>query len=312
MKTFLTRTHISIIILILSLLGCGEEIPQSAIEQILKSDPVQSADIDVSTTQVTAVPAHIQEPLLAPDGEPIYHKYIDAGGIALVSTNNVDDRILQACREMILSLTGKHPRIRQTLSPENDFRIIIYDSGVESWDDLNIRIASTPVPIGFCSGSACAIPIEFDPEHAGFFGISMKIFLHEFAHAIHGALVTDNTIVPEFGQRLIEAYNEGLQSPKYKAYPDDYEYTSASEYWAELSARYYKALSSYLKNVKPPPGYEHIHDADEVRAEYLTVMQETYPKLLALLQDVYPQKMVRWQDLMVKYNLGPKEKYFWE
>ena len=29
-------------------------------------------------------------------------------------------------------------------------------------------------------------------------------------------------------------------------------------------------------------------------------------------RDVYPQKMVRWQDLMVKYNLGPKEKYFWE
>lgn len=165
-----------------------------------------------------------------------YNRYIDAGGIAIIGNEIVSDEFFIAARDIILEMTSKRTELREILTPEKSrFRMVLLPPATvvvsrELPEDRTLALSLTP---GSCSaGGLCFAMVQ---HH-----LDMRLFVHEFAHAIHFAIVGEfiNTepLDTDFDSRLKFAYETAIAENKWQG---DYAEENYREYWAEGVKLYY-------------------------------------------------------------------------
>ena len=172
-----------------------------------------------------------------------YTKYINADGIAIVSSDLVDDRCLQAARHIVLVMTAKLPGLRDALSIDQDssilgnlpFRFVITnlysDEEPQPFDPANptfpkhgdidadnlpeykgIARGNSRYWAGECGGIVCRASMGLPPPWKLKSGNQspdrvhgVRFAIHEMAHAIEHAIIQHN-LIPDFVERLEAAF----------------------------------------------------------------------------------------------------------
>ena len=158
--------------------------------------------------------------------DPFYKKYVDAGGIALVSHSDVSDEALWQARDTIAGMLSDRPDLLATMAA-NRFRVALYnpdagrraDAGASILPEVGGRGAA-----GFAASTYAGAP---EPENSGECAVTL---IHEFAHLVHHAILDYQPGGRTFDSRLRTTYqtaiNAGLWRGRYAA-------TNPSEYWAD-------------------------------------------------------------------------------
>jgi len=116
-----------------------------------------------------------------------YTKYIDADGIAIVSHEEVEDLLVIKAREAILTITSKHPELRNRLRMEQGFYMILVKNFITGWD--------VPEVVNLWFSSGCDVSHNLNaPGINGYCRARLKgrnyrsdrlwIFVHELAHVL--------------------------------------------------------------------------------------------------------------------------------
>ena len=160
-------------------------------------------------------------------------KYLDVGKMTITGSDKVSDDAFYTAREIILTITAKHPEILSKLSGYEFILVVPGESltaalGLDDRTSKSRGIALSPSEsLGFPGRFAAHIERKNRP--------SMQTFVHEFGHAIHYVV---SRMDPEFNPSLNSAYNQamklGLWADKYFT-PDNWklQYSPVDEYWAE-------------------------------------------------------------------------------
>ena len=220
--------------------------------------------------------AHVQSPPASLNVHAYYRKYLDAGGIPILSSNDVTDEELYQARETILAMLSDRPDILATMI-EFKFRVLIYPDRFEKGGRLTdlpefsgVNFSSRTVgaagetPYGWVSGS---------PEVARHCNHTL---IHEFAHQIEDALRLQPT-GQHFMSRLNSAYQAAMLSGLWQ---DRYASTNAFEYWAE-TVRAWLTPSQFAGWLGP--GYQKLEDYDPVGAALVAELLGT-PTALTFCQ----------------------------
>lgn len=116
-----------------------------------------------------------------------YTKYIDAGGIAIVSHEEVEDLLVIKAREAVLTITSKHPELRDRLQMEYGFYMILVKNWITGWNVpelVNTWLSSSctvtqnlhaPGVTGYCTARVKGSNYRSD---------KLWIFVHELAHVL--------------------------------------------------------------------------------------------------------------------------------
>ena len=148
-----------------------------------------------------------------------YKKFIDADGIAIVGSQNVDNMFFQMARHIVLVMTSKVPGLREALSANQPggiggddapFRLVLTNRHardvVNMPENLDLGLKSDDwlaIILGDFDGSLARADVYFwgnDENLAGH-----KTIMHEMAHAIESAIYARN-LVPNFYERLGTAW----------------------------------------------------------------------------------------------------------
>ena len=183
-----------------------------------------------------------------------YQKYIDAGGIAIMGSDFLEDAYFYAARAVVLKMTAKRPDLRKHLTPIREhrpltnavgnlrvprrtFRLILSHPEIEQIDIPEVR--SPRRKIGWCTLDKCLITVQREPLKNE---IHTSVLIHEFAHALHYAI---NRVDPTFEDRLKAAYDAVLGDPEsfWSGDPGAAALEGFSEYWAFSAERWFARLS---------------------------------------------------------------------
>ena len=220
-----------------------------------------------------------------------YHKYIDAGGIAIIgpsnrtSRNGIADEWLYAAREVILTMTSARPGLREVLSlgHEMGFRYVLM--GANIWADVSI-----PSELNLNVGSGFFRPLRgralaFGGVYFYYHGLgnSEEFFnvgtvAHEMAHAIDYAFDHYPHLFPDWGTRLTAAYEAAkVKAARGESYfpAGDYAMVNEMEYWASGASEWFTNLH----------GGDSPRIADEI---FRQQMLRSDPLLYGLLDEVFP------------------------
>ena len=148
-----------------------------------------------------------------------YKKFIDADGIAIVGSENVDEAFFQMARHIVLVMTSKVPSVREALSIDQPggisgddvpFRLVLTNPKAQDVVNLpeNLDLGLKPdswitVILGTFDGSLARADVYFWNNNENFAG--HKIIMHEMAHAIESAIYARN-LVQNFYERLGTAW----------------------------------------------------------------------------------------------------------
>ena len=197
-----------------------------------------------------------------------YTKYIDAGGIAIVGGDGVNDGLFQAARHVVLVMTSKVPGLREALAidapgvdnPNERFRLALLPGYEETASDLP-DMGDTGYGSIFAYPLAAA-QIVFLPESGG---PLVRFVIHEMAHAIHHTLIARPHLFPDFGQRLEEAW---LHEREQLGDRDVW------EFWAEF-------IDNHWLDEWNTPHYL----AEDPNHEF---RRKRHPRIVALAEEVFP------------------------
>ena len=94
--------------------------------------------------------------------ERIHNKWVNAGGIAILGTRWVTTTELEIARDIVLTMSSKHPDLREYLSFNTGFYILLYNQFKEDITYLpeysQINFGKKPVfALGIC-GNVCITP----------------------------------------------------------------------------------------------------------------------------------------------------------
>ena len=189
-----------------------------------------------------------------------YRKYLDAGGVPVLSSNAVSDEELYQTRTTILAMLSDRPDIHRTMAA-NSFRVLIYPDRFENnglitdlpefrGSGLSTRVAGAAgrTPSGWVAGG---------PEVARHCN---HVMIHEIAHLVEDAIKLQNG-GEEFMAKLNSAYQAAMLRGLWQ---DRYASTNALEYWAEL-VRTWLTPSQFAGWLGP--GYQTLEDYDPVGAD---------------------------------------------
>jgi hypothetical protein len=211
--------------------------------------------------------APVRPPPAALELSPFYEKYIDAGGIPVVSSHRVPDLALFKAREIIDGMLRKRPDIRRSIIAHQGRVAIIARSEVtthipeyadlyeqEPGEDWNVRArglgatVERPVTSAGAENVLCSVD---DVYHAG-----QNTLVHEFAHTIHklGLEFVD----PTFDESLQNAYSDAIT---HKRWAGTYAATHPNEYWAEGVLAFYDAKAEASR-----PDGNRVNRREELRA----------------------------------------------
>ena len=244
----------------------------------------------------------------------IYRKWINAGGIAVVGSNGVDDVELEKARDIILTMTDKHPKLRQRLGIDTGFYMVLYDQSLilnmfnlPEYYEL-IHGLRLPTAIGLSRGACrfakrtkvCIAPtskvVVVGSRNHGercsnwwcgmtFYTAYWSTFIHEFAHAMEYAISFQDR---DFYKKLKAAYQNARDKNLWTRTSVGYSEDNASEYWATVSEYWFTPRPAHKGQIKDENGRwaQEIVDVPEMSQ---ATLKELDPKLYALLSKWYPK-----------------------
>jgi hypothetical protein len=194
------------------------------------------ADIEIMSPLITAPPASMNIP-------PYYQKYLDADGIAVLASAEVDDQALIRVKKIIDTMLAKRKDIRDALvAASSRFMIIPKDKGITTLPEY-AYLRQVPAPAGYANWderargmgglhTSCGEENLMKLSNDSYFGQS--ICIHEFAHTIQNSGIA--RAEPAFSSLLNDHYNvirqEGFVANTYMA-------TDVGEYWATAVQAWY-------------------------------------------------------------------------
>ncbi|MEJ2112118.1 MAG: hypothetical protein P8Z37_19885, partial [Acidobacteriota bacterium] len=209
--------------------------------------------------------------------DPFYKKYIDVGGIAVTSSENVADEALYEVNYLIHQALQNRPDILEAMA-KNRTRIAIigakeevsevpeyYKSDPEEAQRQNRRVRG----YGGMRLTSCGEENLLNYDGDRYRG--ENIFLHEFAHCIHSNL---RRIDPEFQQKLNQLYSDAREKGLWER---TYAGSNASEYWAEGVQDYWDCN----RQSRNPDRTDGVHNHVNTREE----LKEYDPDLYALIDE---------------------------
>ena len=208
---------------------------------------------------------------------PFYKKYLDAGGIPIISSDKVPDAALFKARAIIDEILIYRPDIRAKLAEDGNKVTIAGDSEVATdipeLTDYFERYPNNREPT---SGTAMYhVKMTYIKSRnilctKGDAHPNEDILVHEFAHTIHVMALKRMDGGDAFQMRLGMAYRDSLDAGLWER---TYASTNRNEYWAE-------GVQSWF-NLNDPPRSN--HNNINTRAELLSYD----PVLAALILEVF-------------------------
>jgi len=222
--------------------------------------------------------------------DPFYKKRVTAGGLLIVSSEKVSDYALKEVAYLVEKMLATRPDVLADLVGRNVYiTVMAYNEMTTDmpetrrmspwWDKRARGLGGNPV--------TCAeenvLSFRGDPYKGE------SIFLHEFAHGVHGALArVDKT----FTERLKALYNEAKETGRFRGYG----LTSFGEFFAE-------GVQSWL-NCNRAGGLEVLDGKGKLLCRIHTRKQvrEHMPELAAFLDEIFRKSA--WTYVPVLQRLG--------
>jgi alpha-glucosidase len=196
-------------------------------------------DENNSDPKVIVPPESFFEMVREPDREAarqFYKKYIDVGGIPVVSADVVADEALQRTYTIVTHMLAGRPDVVQAMIENQMYLIIIGKDQV--YTDMpeyrnnpnpayqNERVRGTGGrPTSFGEENLLGWPVDrYDDE---------SIAVHEFCHTIDDAM---RSIDPAWSERRNTVYRDAIAKGLWK---DTYAASNPGEYWAEIAQAYF-------------------------------------------------------------------------
>ena len=160
-------------------------------------------------------------------------KYLDAGGIAIISSDNMSDKVLHVAKDIILKITSKCPKIREVLLIYECFLIAREESvaAVLGLDENNPKYkfgCTLLLPQHPKIITQLASVVEWEhPIDSGNYNPDMGVFVHELGHAISFVIPT---LDPNFHHFLKQSYERAMELEKWA---NERTAINEWEYWAE-------------------------------------------------------------------------------
>ena len=145
-----------------------------------------------------------------------YKKFIDADGIAIVGSQNVDDASFQIARHIVLVMTSKLPGLREALSVdspggitgnESPFRLVLTHRPSQDFVNMpehhNANLGNLIYRYGTFHGYYARVDVEG-------MGVAIGALIHEMTHVIEHAIRARN-LLPNFDERLSTAFDREME-----------------------------------------------------------------------------------------------------
>ena len=175
--------------------------------------------------EITSVPAAEQERLWDNRKDKLskyYTKYLNVEGIAIMSSDNVDDNIFYKAKDIVLKVTSKHPQFRRDLSRA---RLLLAAPGkwIQSLPEVQEFFLSRYGYTYILADEVkfCAAVVEWEGRP------NMGVFTHELGHAIVPSI---DRLEPNFEGLLGRAYERAMAL---ETWEDPLMSKNPMEYWAE-------------------------------------------------------------------------------
>jgi len=204
-----------------------------------------------------------------------YSKYLDAGGIAIRSSDVVDDEALFVAADKINMMLAKIPAVRHNLAQwgaeihiisqyqqTSDLPEFADQKGVTFIDNLGHKTNIDERTRGLGGiYTSCGEENLLGLPHDRYAG-GQDICIHEFAH---------NIMYYGFGDKLREAITRQYHKAKAAGlWKDAYAMVDAGEYWAELSMWYFGRHGEFLKGTHSPAiGFAALREYDKAGYDLL-------------------------------------------
>jgi cyclophilin family peptidyl-prolyl cis-trans isomerase len=214
--------------------------------------------------------------------DKFYQKRVDAGGVLVVGSARVTDhalaeaawivgRMLDGREDLVKAMTAN--RVRVAVMAATEYTTDLPEHGRMKpklfWDRRARGLGATLAnPVVSC-GEENLLGYPGDPYP------KENIFVHEFAHAIHGTGLS--TTDPTFDKRLRAAHEAAVERGLWK---NTYAATNHHEYWAE-------GVQSWFDDNAPPDA---LHNDVRTRAK----LKEYDPALAKLCREVFGDKEWRY------------------
>ncbi len=225
------------------------------------------------------VPEKLKEKLKL---DPFYEKYVDADGLPILGSKKVSDDALAEAAWVVRKMLDGRKDLLEAMAKQNVRAVIMakdeFTTDVPEqinmrpklyWDRRARGLGATPrVPV-VSGAEENLLSFRRDPYP------NENIFLHEFAHAIHGTGL--NKVDPTFDKRLKDAYKAAMDRELWK---NTYAATNAGEYWAE-------GVQDWFDDNAPPDA---LHNQVRTRAK----LKEYDKELAKLCEEVFGDKEWRY------------------
>jgi hypothetical protein len=221
--------------------------------------------------------------------DPFYRKYVDAGGLPVLSSDAPDDAALERACRLLVNMLSKRPDVRDKLVElKARFVVIGKHEGTADVPEYGLRDRPQPEKDAMnarargIGGQASSCGEENlmclnDDRYA-----NESICVHEFAHTIREGVYQ---VDPGFGERLELSFENarvaGILDGTYRKENFD-------EYWAEGVQDWYDSNAQ----ANPSDG---INNAVNTRME----LKEFAPSLYAMVGEVFPSD-TNWGDCHVR------------
>ena len=147
-----------------------------------------------------------------------YTKYINAEGIAIVANAGVTDAEMIDARTVLLTMTSKHPHLRDRLQMKHGFYMILLAQETWGWDIPEVLVVAPLFEVAnSCSISSTGLWIDSEgywQKPLGVYGFCyarlsqsdrFSTFVHEFAHALDREM---ELLDPDFQARVRLAHEQ--------------------------------------------------------------------------------------------------------
>ena len=252
---------------------------------------------------------NVQTPTSDMRVDPFYKKWVDAGGIPILSSEKVPDAALLVARDIVNHMLLKRTDIRQAFVAER-FHVGVMAQSESTTDIPEHRDLKKPAltaqnltageRANYARIAAMTDKQYWDGRARGLGGnpttcaeenllgypgtryYGENIFVHEFSHAIMRNIKTAD---PKLYDQIVQAYNDAMQLGLYKG---TYSETNANEYWAEGTQTW------FWSNFEFRDGDKVIYTPGDLRAydpKLYDLLGQVYPDH-HILMDVYYQKHI--------------------
>ncbi len=239
-----------------------------------------------------------------------YKKFIDADGIAIVGSENVDNAFFQMARHIVLVMTSKVPGVREALSIDQPggvggddvpFRLVLTNPEAQDVinlpENLNTQLGQIEFWVGSFSGYFARANVEILGDDGNFWG--HQIIMHEMVHAIEYAIAVRN-LVPNFGQRLDTAWEREKEKIRIRTEIDGEPYPGYTKDLPEWDRPAYCVAngnshdnaSEFLARFTDVFWWDVMFNPTRLRNpnyNLLELKHEICPNLIGVLEEIFPK-----------------------